>query len=125
MSGIAAAASGTAKAAAPDANRYLVDPQVPVELKAWKQGRKYRWVQFGLVKDAATGKRKHVVIQCEPDKKKGVDDLVAALPAADSRFIVYDHEFKASDGRATGKLFFICWNPRRYRAVPFGAAGLG
>ena len=38
MSGLAAAASGTAKAAAPDANLYLVDPQVPVELKAWKQG---------------------------------------------------------------------------------------
>jgi hypothetical protein len=43
-----------------------------------------------------------------------VDDLVAALPAADCRFIVYDHEYKAADGRATGKLFFICWNPRRW-----------
>jgi hypothetical protein len=37
--------------------------------------------------------------------------MAASLPYTDSRYVVYDHEFKTHDGRPASKLYFISWMP--------------
>ena len=39
------------------------------------------------------------------------DDFLNALPDADCRYVVYDHEYKTKDGRLADKLLFITWCP--------------
>ncbi|GBG29871.1 Cofilin/actin-depolymerizing factor-like [Hondaea fermentalgiana] len=89
---------------------YRVDEDVLAEYKKFKLGRKYRWVMFGVDEDGEG--RVHRVKHVEADRSKGVDDLVAALPEHDCRYVVYEYEYTTSDGRKSDKLFFINWNPR-------------
>ena len=46
------------------------------------------------------------------DKSKTVDDLFAALPEHECRYVVYEHSYKRPDGRPQDKLFFVTWLPR-------------
>ena len=39
------------------------------------------------------------------------DDFKNALPFTDSRYAVFDQEYKTHDGRATSKIWFVSWFP--------------
>lgn len=75
--------------------------------KDFKLRRKFKWVTFKVDED-----KSYQVAETEADKKKTVEDLIQALPEADCRFVVYEHEYTTKDGRKTDKLFFISWAPQ-------------
>ena len=90
---------------------YKVTDECLEAYKEFKLKRKFKWVMFGIEEDGS-GNKMHKVMDKEADKSTSVDDLIAALPEHDCRFIVYEHEYVTKDDRKTDKLFFINWNPR-------------
>lgn len=46
---------------------------------------------------------------------------MATIPGSNCRYIVYDYEYKTSDGRQASKLYLIFWKPlNRYTAADSG-----
>mmetsp|Transcript_171342 Transcript_171342/g.416610 ORF Transcript_171342/g.416610 Transcript_171342/m.416610 type:complete len:152 (+) Transcript_171342:166-621(+) len=43
------------------------------------------------------------------------DDLKTALPSNEPRYVIYDYEYKTSDGRLADKLLLIDWQPESSR----------
>ncbi len=90
---------------------YQVGADVEATYRKFKLGRKYRWVTFQL-NNNDDGSKMYDVDYCEEDRSKDVNDLCKELPEHDCRFVVFDYEYKTTDGRPADKLFFINWNPR-------------
>ncbi|KAF0735247.1 hypothetical protein Ae201684P_002408 [Aphanomyces euteiches] len=38
-------------------------------------------------------------------------NLIADLPHADCRYVIYDHDVQLPDGRRSSKLYFLFWSP--------------
>ena len=86
--------------------KFSVDQAAADTYKALKTKRKHKFVTF-LCDDSKTEIR-----VADAGKKKGtLDDLAAVLTETQPRFIVYDHEYKTSDGRPTDKLYLIAYIP--------------
>ncbi|CAM9400892.1 unnamed protein product [Phaeothamnion confervicola] len=73
-------------------------------LKDLKLRRRYRFLVLKIVNGA-------VAVETAGDPNGGLPELEAALPIADCRYAIYDHEFVTADGRKTNKLLFISWLP--------------
>jgi len=71
-----------------------------------KLGHKYKYVIFGLSKSMT-----EVVVQETADPSKSYDDFVAALPANECKYAVYDFDYETKDGGKRNKLCFVVWAP--------------
>lgn len=69
-----------------------------------KLRRKHRYIIFKIDNDL-------IEVESTGPRNSTYDDLKKALPFTDSRYLVFDHEFKTPDGRPTSKLWFISWLP--------------
>ncbi|RHY32338.1 hypothetical protein DYB25_013867 [Aphanomyces astaci] len=69
-----------------------------------KMKRKFRFVFFRIdglaivVDNAGAPSATHV-------------ELLASLPHADCRYVIYDHDVQLPDGRRSSKLYFLLWSP--------------
>ena len=86
--------------------KFAVDPAAADTYKALKTKRKHKFITF-LCDDS----KSEIRIADAGPKKGTLDDLAAVLTETQPRFIVYDHEYKTSDGRSTDKLYLIAYIP--------------
>eukprot|EP00622_Pseudochattonella_farcimen_P006727 FR742582.1.p1 GENE.FR742582.1~~FR742582.1.p1 ORF type:complete len:172 (+),score=38.47 FR742582.1:37-552(+) len=75
--------------------------------------RKHKFLIFKI--DTET---EEIVVETKGPKKATFDDFKKALPFADCRYAVYEHEYKTHDGRPTDKIFFLSWMP--HNSTPYG-----
>ena len=69
-----------------------------------KLKRKYRFIIYKIGEQ-------HIEVETLGERSSNIKDFCKALPYTDSRYAVYDHEFKTADGRSSSKLWFISWFP--------------
>jgi cofilin len=83
-----------------------VSDEVAEEFKQLRMKRKYRFIIFKPSED----KSKVEVEQCG---ERALDwaAFVEAVPKNNSRWIVYDLEWKEADGRACSKICYIMYSP--------------
>ncbi|SPQ96743.1 ADF-H domain-containing protein [Plasmodiophora brassicae] len=81
-----------------------IAPDVPSAYQDLKIGRKHRFIVFTI---------DNLVVKAQKigDRNKNWEDLVATIPGSNCRYIVYDYEYKTSDGRQASKLYLIFWKP--------------
>ncbi|EQC32830.1 hypothetical protein SDRG_09368 [Saprolegnia diclina VS20] len=72
--------------------------------RAVKMKRQFRYVFFRI--DGAS-----IEVDKSAPPAATAADLCVALPHADCRYVIYDHEATLPDGRKTSKLYFILWAP--------------
>ncbi|OQS02402.1 hypothetical protein THRCLA_05223, partial [Thraustotheca clavata] len=72
--------------------------------RAVKMKRQFRFVFFRIDGNL-------IEVESSAPPSATASDLCSALPHADCRYIIYDHEMTTSDGRKTSKLYFILWAP--------------
>ena len=81
-----------------------VSDEVVTKYQELKLGHQHRFIFFKLTDDL-----KEVVFEKASPPGAKYDEFVAALPAADCRYAVYDFEYKAEDGGDRGKIVFVLW----------------
>ena len=89
-----------------------VDSSCAEVFQLLKIRRKHRFIVYKI--DAAT---EAVVPETIGERKAGLPEMLAALPDADSRYVIFDHEYTTYDGRPSNKLFFLSWFPNN--ATPY------
>mmetsp|Transcript_31080 Transcript_31080/g.88711 ORF Transcript_31080/g.88711 Transcript_31080/m.88711 type:complete len:139 (+) Transcript_31080:68-484(+) len=70
-----------------------------------KLGHKHKFVVFKLNDDLT-----EVVVDFVADANATYDDFVGKLPENDCRYIVYDFEYDAGEGKRN-KILFVVWAP--------------
>ena len=83
-----------------------IDPECAKVFQLLKIRRKHRFIVYKI--DSAT---EAVVPETIGARASGLAEMLAALPDADSRYVIFDYEFTTYDGRPTNKLFFLSWFP--------------
>nr|CCA15393.1 conserved unknown protein putative [Albugo laibachii Nc14] len=81
------------------------DEGIYEEFKNLKLRRRYRYIVMKIVEAK-------VVIESTAPPTASFESFIAALPDADSRYAVYDHEFTTTDGRKSSRLYFVTWIPQ-------------
>ena len=89
-----------------------IDDECGKVFQLLKIRRKHRFIVYKI--DATT---EAVVPETIGPRASGLPDMLAALPDADSRYVIFDYEFTTYDGRPTNKLFFLSWFPNN--ATPY------
>jgi cofilin len=89
-----------------------IDDECGKVFQLLKIRRKHRFIVYKI--DATT---EAVVPETIGPRDSGLPDMLAALPDADSRYVIFDYEFTTYDGRPTNKLFFLSWFPNN--ATPY------
>ena len=74
--------------------------------------RKHKFIVFKI-----DGETEQIVVELAGPKKGTLDDMKAALPDTECRYVVYEHEFKTPDGRPTDTLYFMSWMP--HNSTPY------
>ncbi len=77
-----------------------------------KKGRKFRFIVLVAREDTFELK-----VETLGEPSKTAKDFVAALPADEARFAVYQHELKKADGRLKETLYFVTWSPPSARSM--------
>ncbi|KAJ1451298.1 hypothetical protein M885DRAFT_530001 [Pelagophyceae sp. CCMP2097] len=98
-----------------DANRAKagsIDPDCKAVFEQLKIRRKHRFMILKI--DQAT---EAVVVEHVGARSATLADLLALLPDTDSRYCIFDLEYKTYDGRPANKLFFVSWFPSN--ATPY------
>lgn len=72
------------------------------EYKNLKLRRRYRFIIMKIIEAK-------VVIDSSAPPTSSFDSFIAALPDAECRYAVYDHEFTTTDGRKSSRLYFVTW----------------
>mmetsp|Transcript_19100 Transcript_19100/g.58795 ORF Transcript_19100/g.58795 Transcript_19100/m.58795 type:complete len:182 (-) Transcript_19100:51-596(-) len=83
-----------------------VDAKCGEVFQLLKIRRKHRFIVYRIDPETEA-----VVVETIGERKSGLPEMLAALPDADSRYVIFDHEYTTYDGRPTNKLFFLSWFP--------------
>ncbi|KAL0212779.1 hypothetical protein RCL1_006405 [Eukaryota sp. TZLM3-RCL] len=82
-----------------------IDAECPRIYEELKLGKKHRFIIFRM--DSAYRK---VVVETVGDRDANYNDFVSKMPENDSRYAVFDFEFRSADG-LRNKLLFVMWAP--------------
>ncbi|XP_078152292.1 actin-depolymerizing factor 5-like [Carex rostrata] len=84
------------------------------ECKKWyremKWGRVHRFVVYKI-----NERSREVLVDHVGGPGEGYNELIAALPADDCRYAVFDFDFITPDNCQKSKIFFIAWSPAASR----------
>ncbi|DAZ99656.1 TPA: hypothetical protein N0F65_001893 [Lagenidium giganteum] len=86
-------------------NAIVPSDDVAAEFKQLKMRRKYRYVLFRI--EGAS-----IIVDSTGPPTATLAQFSAALPDADCRYAVYEHDVLTADGRKTSKLYFVTWIPQ-------------
>ncbi|KAF2070931.1 hypothetical protein CYY_007755 [Polysphondylium violaceum] len=82
-----------------------IDPQTVETYNSLKLGRKFRCIFYQMSADNT-----QICVEKTLEPTSSFEDMVAALPQSDSRYVVFDYEYQ-EEGATKNKIVFVNWCP--------------